>query len=161
MGTRAFAIFSRQLGSITVWGRFCRWQNGKIAATGRKSTATSSENAAGGKITKIDNGSLIYGQTGFEQGGLIIASNNHKRHKEICLQIKEISQFDQAKISTYVDVFASNLIYLQVLLDTMNSDENHLLKLRRISEYLGYEKDMKLALLRKTVQEDYRSLQWL
>ena len=46
--------------------------------------------AAGGKITKIDNGSLIYGQTGFEQGGLIIASNNHKRHKEICLQIKEI-----------------------------------------------------------------------
>ena len=47
-------------------------------------------NAAGGKITKIDNGSLIYGQTGFEQGGLIIASNNHKRHKEICFQIKEI-----------------------------------------------------------------------
>ena len=47
-------------------------------------------NAAGGKITKIDNGSLIYGETGFEQGGLIIASNNHKRHKEICLQIKEI-----------------------------------------------------------------------
>ena len=47
-------------------------------------------NAAGGRITKIDNGSLIYGQTGFEQGGLIIASNNHKRHKEICLQIKEI-----------------------------------------------------------------------
>ena len=46
-------------------------------------------NAAGGRITKIDNGSLIYGQTGFEQGGLIIASNNHKRHKEICLQIKE------------------------------------------------------------------------
>ena len=47
-------------------------------------------NAAGGKITKIDNGSLIYGQTGFEQRGLIIASNNRKRHKEICLQIKEI-----------------------------------------------------------------------
>ena len=47
-------------------------------------------NAAGGRITKIDNRSLIYGQTGFEQGGLIIASNNHKRHKEICLQIKGI-----------------------------------------------------------------------
>ena len=47
-------------------------------------------NAAGGRITKIDNGSLIYGQTGFEQGGLIIASNNHKRHKDLCLQIKEI-----------------------------------------------------------------------
>ena len=47
-------------------------------------------NAAGGRITRIDNESLIYGQTGFEQGGLIIASKNHKRHKEICIQIKEI-----------------------------------------------------------------------
>ena len=47
-------------------------------------------NAAGGRITRIDNESLIYGQTGFEQGGFIVASRNHKRHKEICLQIKEI-----------------------------------------------------------------------
>ena len=47
-------------------------------------------NAAGGRITRIDNKSLIYGQTGFEHGGLIIASKNHERHKEICLQIKEI-----------------------------------------------------------------------
>ena len=46
--------------------------------------------AAGGRITRIDNKSLNYGQTGFEHGGLIIASNNDKRHKEICLQIKEI-----------------------------------------------------------------------
>ncbi|MBO8221383.1 3'(2'),5'-bisphosphate nucleotidase CysQ [Prochlorococcus marinus] len=47
-------------------------------------------NTAGGRITRINNESLIYGQTGFEQGGLIIASKNNKRHKEICLQIKEI-----------------------------------------------------------------------
>jgi len=33
---------------------------------------------------------LIYGQTGFEHGGLIIASKNYMRHKEICLHIKEI-----------------------------------------------------------------------
>ena len=47
-------------------------------------------NAAGGRITRIDNESLIYGQTGFEHGGLIIASKNYMRHKEICLHIKEI-----------------------------------------------------------------------
>ena len=47
-------------------------------------------NAAGGRISRIDNESLIYGQTGFEQGGLIIASKNNKNHKKICLQIKEI-----------------------------------------------------------------------
>ena len=47
-------------------------------------------NAAGGKITNINNESLIYGRAGFEQGGLIVATNNNKRHKKICLQIKEI-----------------------------------------------------------------------
>ena len=47
-------------------------------------------NTAGGKITNLDNESLIYGQTGFEQRGLIIASNNRNIHKRICLQINEI-----------------------------------------------------------------------
>lgn len=80
---------------------------------------------------------------------------------QIGLQIKDVSQFDQAKISSYVDVFASNLIFLQVLLDSLHSHKSNLVKIRKVSEYLGYEKDMKLALLRKIVQEDYRSLQWL
>ncbi len=47
-------------------------------------------NAFGGKITKLNNKSLTYGQTGFEQEGLIIATNNKNRHENICLQIKEI-----------------------------------------------------------------------
>lgn len=80
---------------------------------------------------------------------------------KIGLQFKDVSHFDQARISSYVDVFASNLIYLQVLLDSLQSDKNNLTKARKISEYLGYEKDCKLALLRKIVQEDYLSLQWL
>ena len=80
---------------------------------------------------------------------------------QIGLQIKDVSSFDQAKISSYVDVFASNLIYLQVLLDSLHADKNNLARVRKVSEYLGYQKDMKLALLRKIVQEDYRSLQWL
>ena len=47
-------------------------------------------NASGGKITKLNNKSLTYGGTGFQQEGLIIATNNNKRHENICLQIKEI-----------------------------------------------------------------------
>ena len=47
-------------------------------------------NAAGGRITNLENKSLIYGRTGYEQKGIIVATNNKKRHKEICLQIKEI-----------------------------------------------------------------------
>ncbi len=46
--------------------------------------------ASGGEITNLENEPLIYGQTGFEQRGLIVASNNRNIHKRICLQIKEI-----------------------------------------------------------------------
>ncbi len=46
--------------------------------------------SAGGAITNIDNKVLSYGKTNFQQEGIIIASNNCERHKDICLEIKEI-----------------------------------------------------------------------
>ena len=46
--------------------------------------------AAGGRITNLDNEDLNYGQKDFNQGGVIIATNNKKMHKFICKQIKEI-----------------------------------------------------------------------
>ena len=46
--------------------------------------------AAGGAITNLDNQELIYGLTSFEQGGIIIATNNKKTHGRICLEIKKI-----------------------------------------------------------------------
>ena len=46
--------------------------------------------AAGGKITNLDNEELTYGKSNFEQGGIIIASNNYLMHENICLEIKEI-----------------------------------------------------------------------
>ena len=45
---------------------------------------------AGGAITNIDNKELSYNKLNFEQGGIIIASNNRHTHKKICLEIKEI-----------------------------------------------------------------------
>ena len=45
---------------------------------------------AGGAITNIDNQELSYGKSGFQQGGIIVASNNINTHKNMCLQIKEI-----------------------------------------------------------------------
>ena len=47
-------------------------------------------NAAGGAITNLDNEPLSYGGENFEQGGVIIASNNNLTHKRICFEIKEI-----------------------------------------------------------------------
>ena len=46
--------------------------------------------AAGGAITNLNNKELSYGQGNFEQGGVIVASNNYLKHESICLEIKGI-----------------------------------------------------------------------
>ena len=46
--------------------------------------------AAGGAITNIDNQELSYGKNNFEQGGIIVATNNRNSHKSTCLEIKKI-----------------------------------------------------------------------
>ena len=47
-------------------------------------------NAAGGAITNLDNQKLSYGKKNFEQGGIIVASNDYINHGRFCLEIKEI-----------------------------------------------------------------------
>ena len=57
--------------------------------------------AAGGAITDIENKDLSYNHPNFEQGGIIIASNDKQNHENICLQIKEIiEKFDLYPINT-------------------------------------------------------------
>ena len=46
--------------------------------------------AAGGAITNLDNKELTYGQTFFEHGGIIVATNNKNTHGSICLDIKKV-----------------------------------------------------------------------
>ena len=46
--------------------------------------------AAGGAITNLDNQELLYLKPSFEQGGIIVASNNHSAHHKICFEIKQI-----------------------------------------------------------------------
>jgi 3'(2'), 5'-bisphosphate nucleotidase len=45
---------------------------------------------AGGKITNLDNEDLIYGNSNFEHGGIIVASSDANLHEIRCLEIKEI-----------------------------------------------------------------------
>ena len=47
-------------------------------------------NAAGGAITNLNNQELTYGNSKFEQGGIIIASSSKVGHENICYQIKEV-----------------------------------------------------------------------
>ena len=48
--------------------------------------------AAGGAITNLDNKELCYGKSNFEQGGIIVATNNKNTHGRICIEIKKIIQ---------------------------------------------------------------------
>ena len=45
---------------------------------------------AGGALTNINNVDLEYGDLNFEQGGIIVASNNKLMHKKVCYEIKKI-----------------------------------------------------------------------
>ena len=45
---------------------------------------------AGGAVTNLDNEELTFGDANFDQGGIIIATNNNHMHESICLEIKEI-----------------------------------------------------------------------
>ena len=46
--------------------------------------------AAGGSITNLSNQDLTFGNSNFEQGGIIVASSNNIRHMDICAKIKEV-----------------------------------------------------------------------
>ncbi len=50
--------------------------------------------AAGGAITNLDNQELSYGKSYFEQGGIIVATNNKRTHGKVCLEIKKIIQMN-------------------------------------------------------------------
>ena len=57
--------------------------------------------------------------------------------------------------------FASNLVYLQTLIDSFNTDDEIKERVRALAEILGYDQIEKIAQLRAQVGHDYKSLQWL
>lgn len=77
------------------------------------------------------------------------------------LEFFRISAADQKKIDDFIITFSSNLIYLQTLIDSFNTDEETRLRVRTLAKILGYYDTDKIAQLRSTVTHDYKSLQWL
>lgn len=80
---------------------------------------------------------------------------------KIGLQFNRITPQDQKHIEDYVTTFSSNLIYLQTLIDSYNTDEETRSRARTLARILGYENLEKIAELRARVTSDYKSLQWL
>lgn len=77
------------------------------------------------------------------------------------LEFIKITPQDQKYIEEYVTTFSSNLIYLQTLIDSFNTDEDTKIRVRTLAKILGYDKSEKIAQLRAEVTHDYKSLQWL
>ncbi|WP_288249683.1 3'(2'),5'-bisphosphate nucleotidase CysQ [uncultured Prochlorococcus sp.] len=46
--------------------------------------------SSGGALTNLYNQELTYGKSNFEQGGIIVASNDISHHENLCLEIKDI-----------------------------------------------------------------------
>lgn len=86
---------------------------------------------------------------------------DHAFVSRVGVKFTEIGPREKKLINDYVNVFSSNLIYLQVLIDSMYADKNNLEKIRLLSEILNYSPETKISQLRKDVQHDYISLQWL
>jgi hypothetical protein len=72
-----------------------------------------------------------------------------------------IESRDQKLIEDYVTTYASNLVYLQTLIDSFNTDEETKSRTRILAQLLGYEITDRIAQLRSVVSNDYKSLQWL
>ena len=77
------------------------------------------------------------------------------------IKFSEIGEHEQKIISDYVSVFSSNLIYLQMLIDSWNTDEDMKLRTRELAKILGYGDTERISELRHQVSHDYLSLQWL
>lgn len=77
------------------------------------------------------------------------------------LQFLKISEHDQKIIEDYVTTFSSNLIYLQTLIDSFNSDDETKVRTWTLASILGYQETKKISQLRSKVAHDYKSLQWL
>jgi hypothetical protein len=77
------------------------------------------------------------------------------------VEFVRISENDQKLLDEYVSTFAANLIYLQTLIDSFNSDEETKIKVRVLASILGYKKMDRISDLHAAVSLDYQSLQWL
>jgi hypothetical protein len=77
------------------------------------------------------------------------------------LEFIRISDTDQKLIEEYVTTFSSNIIYLQTLIDSFNTDDETKVRVRTLAKILGYGNSEKIAQLRSDVTHDYKSLQWL
>lgn len=80
---------------------------------------------------------------------------------KIGFEIVHLSKISEMVLTKYINTFASNLIYLQVLLDNIQAQKDNLSTFRRLASYLGYQSEEKISILRLKIEQDYKGLKWL
>jgi hypothetical protein len=63
------------------------------------------------------------------------------------------------KISDYVSTYTQNLVYLMNLIEASHSSSDKLSLLREVAFFLGYDKDIKISVLRSQISNDYSQLE--
>lgn len=79
----------------------------------------------------------------------------------IGLEFSRIDSRDQQFVNDYVSTFSANIIFLQTLIDSFNSDQETRVRTRVLANLLGYRETEKISQLRAEVSIDYKNLQWL
>jgi hypothetical protein len=74
-------------------------------------------------------------------------------------QFLNLSSNTKNIIKNYVDSFASNLIYIRILFDEINSSKIQLEKCRLLLSYMGF-KNLKISQVKKIIDYQYDNLQW-
>jgi len=64
-------------------------------------------------------------------------------------------------VTTYVETYAKNIVYLLSLFESLGNKTEQLEALRTIAQFLGHDRKMKIPLLRAKVLHDYQSLESL
>lgn len=77
------------------------------------------------------------------------------------LEFTVLGKEEQKSIEEYISTFSSNIIFLQTLIDSFNTDEETKVRTRALAKILGYDHTEKISQLRSLVIHDYKSLQWL
>jgi PilZ domain len=80
---------------------------------------------------------------------------------KVGLEFTSVRPAELKLIEEYVSVFSSNLIYLQTLIDSFNTDEDTRSRARALGKILGYQEIERIAQLRAHVTHDYKSMVWL
>lgn len=91
--------------------------------------------------------------------GRVVRSFKDPAHEDglfMGIKFTEIDDHDEVLIENFAQKAASNVSYLQALVDSKNEEP----KVYRVAEILGYSKDLKISDLQNLLQRDLTSLKW-